>query len=100
MEKEILKNSNEQLKKFATIVNGDKPMRKVKPEEKLKTGVDLGTSSIVLTVLDSKNRIVYGAYEYDHAVQDGIVVNFMESVNILRRLKEKAEQETLLFVPA
>ncbi|MBC8743583.1 ethanolamine utilization protein EutJ [Lactobacillus sp. Marseille-P7033] len=92
MEKEILENSNKQLKKFAAIVNGDKPMRKVKPEEKLKTGVDLGTSSIVLTVLDSKNRIVYGAYEYDHAVQDGIVVNFMESVNILRRLKEKAEK--------
>ncbi|MCH5384456.1 ethanolamine utilization protein EutJ [Limosilactobacillus reuteri] len=74
------------------MVNGDKPLRKVTADEKLKVGVDLGTSSIVLTVLDSKDKIVYGAYEYDHAVQDGIVVNFIESVNILRRLKEKAEK--------
>lgn len=88
MKKEFLKSSNEQLKKFAEIVNGDKPLRKVTADEKLKVGVDLGTSSIVLTVLDSKDKIVYGAYEYDHAVQDGIVVNFIESVNILRRLKE------------
>ena len=92
MKKEFLKSSNEQLKKFSEIVNGDKPLRKVTADEKLKVGVDLGTSSIVLTVLDSKDKIVYGAYEYDHAVQDGIVVNFMESVNILRRLKEKAEK--------
>lgn len=91
MKNEVLKRNNEQLKKFAEIVNGNKPMRKIKPNEKLKVGVDLGTSSIVLTVLDAKDKIIYGAYEYDHAVQDGIVVNFMESVNILRQLKEKAE---------
>lgn len=92
MKDKLLTTSNAQLEKFAGIVNGNKPLRKVKADEKLKVGVDLGTSSIVLTVLDAQNRIVYGAYEYDHAVQDGIVVNFMESVNILRRLKEKAEQ--------
>lgn len=92
MGKKILNKSNEQLKRFAQIVNGDKPLKKVTPDEKLKVGVDLGTSSIVLTILDSNNQIVYGAFEYDHAVQDGIVVNFMESVNILRRLKEKAEK--------
>ncbi|WP_267201113.1 ethanolamine utilization protein EutJ [Limosilactobacillus kribbianus] len=88
----ILANSNKQLKRFESIVNSDKALKKVKEGDKLKVGVDLGTSSIVLTVLDKDDNIVYGAYEYDHAVQDGIVVNFMESVNILRRLKAKAEE--------
>ena len=46
MKKEFLKSSNEQLKKFAEIVNGDKPLRKVTADERLKVGVDLGTSSI------------------------------------------------------
>lgn len=82
---------NQQLHQFAEVVNSDRPIRQVDPQEKLRVGVDLGTSSIVLTVLDEANRPVYGAFEYDNAVRDGIVVNFMESVQILKRLKEKAE---------
>lgn len=92
MKEKLLVSSNEQLKEFAKIVNSDHPLKNVTADEKLKVGVDLGTSSIVLTVLNAKDQIIYGAYEYDHAVQDGIVVNFMESVSILRRLKEKAEK--------
>lgn len=92
----LLKESNKQLAYFETLVNKDKVIsvedqKKLKSEQ-LKTGVDLGTSSIVLTVLDQNNHIVYGDFEYDHAVRDGIVVNFMDSVNILRRLKKKAEE--------
>lgn len=87
----VLSEANQQLTKFAKVVNGNKPIRQVKPNERLRTGIDLGTSSIVLTVLDENNRPLYGAFEYDHAVRDGIIVNFIESVQILKRLKEKAE---------
>lgn len=90
--KNLLTKANQQLAAFAKIVNGDKSLRQIDKNEKLKVGVDLGTSSIVLTVLDSKDQIVYGAFEYDHAVRDGIVVDYIGSVNILRRLKEKAEK--------
>ncbi|MFC6290742.1 ethanolamine utilization protein EutJ [Levilactobacillus angrenensis] len=82
---------NQQLQQFAEVVNTDHPTRPVEPQERLRVGVDLGTSSIVLTVLDEDNQPLYGAFEYDHAVRDGIVVNFMESVQILKRLKAKAE---------
>lgn len=82
---------NQQLDRFAEVVNTERPIRQVGPQEHLRVGVDLGTSSIVLTVLDEENEPLYGAFEYDNAVRDGIVVNFMESVQILKRLKEKAE---------
>ncbi|QLL69139.1 ethanolamine utilization protein EutJ [Lactobacillus sp. 3B(2020)] len=86
-----LEKANKKLSEFNKIVMGEE---NVKPEDrKLRAGVDLGTSSIVLSVLDQNDNMIYGAFEYDNAVQDGIVVNFMESVNILRRLKEKAEKQ-------
>lgn len=92
----FLKQSNKQLAHFEELVNKDgvisKDEKKKLKSQQLKVGVDLGTSSIVLTVLDENNRILYGDFEYDHAVRDGIVVNFMDSVNILRRLKKKAEE--------
>lgn len=84
--------ANQRLTEFAKVVNGQQPVRKVKSNEVLRTGIDLGTSSIVLTVLDEDNQPLYGAFEYDHAVRDGIIVNFIESVQILKRLKAKAER--------
>ncbi len=87
-----LEKINQQLRQFASVVNGDQPTRPVSEEEPLRVGVDLGTSSIVLTVLDAKNQILYGDFEYDTAVRDGVVVNFMDSVTILSRLKQRAEE--------
>ncbi|CAM2788146.1 ethanolamine utilization protein EutJ [Levilactobacillus brevis] len=87
-----LEDANQQLRQFATVVNTDHAVRQIDSREHLRVGIDLGTSSIVLTVLDTENRPLYGAFEYDHAVRDGIVVNFMESVEILKRLKTKAEK--------
>ncbi|MFD1123908.1 ethanolamine utilization protein EutJ [Lentilactobacillus raoultii] len=86
-----LKKVNKQLTQFAKIVNKNVATRAVSPSEKVQVGIDLGTSSIVMTVLDENSQILYGSFEYDTAVRDGIVVNFMESVNILTRLKEDAE---------
>lgn len=59
--------------------------------ETLKVGVDLGTSSIVLAVVDQAGRPVYGALEYAHAVRDGLVVDYIGAVAITRRLKAQAE---------
>ncbi|GHP14278.1 ethanolamine utilization protein EutJ [Lentilactobacillus fungorum] len=86
-----LKAADKRLKQFAKVVNSDHATRKVKSSETLSCGVDLGTSSIVLTVLDQNDQIIYGAFEYAKAVRDGIVVNYVDSVNILKRLKHQAE---------
>lgn len=83
---------NQQLSQFATIVNGEQATRSVKATEQFRVGVDLGTSSIVLVVLDSADKILYGGFAYDQAVRDGLVVNFMDSVRILARLKQHAEE--------
>lgn len=92
---DFLAKSNEKLTYFENLVNKEKPLPSEKQKElakqQLKVGVDLGTSSIVLTVLDEHNQIIYGDFEYDHAVRDGIVVDFLGTVQILRRLKQKAE---------
>lgn len=87
-----LEKANNDLVSLAKVVNGPQATRKVSKDEELKIGVDLGTSSIVITILDKANKPLYGAYEYANAVQDGIVVNYLESVNILKRLKNKAEK--------
>lgn len=86
-----LEKADQQLSTFAEVVNGDQATRPVTAEDTLRVGVDLGTSSIVLVVLDQNDEILYGAFEYAHAVRDGLVVNFLDSVRILGRLKQQAE---------
>lgn len=58
---------------------------------RLKVGVDLGTSNIVIIVLDQNNKPVTGAMERAKVVKDGIVVDFVGAINIVRRLKGQIE---------
>lgn len=66
--------------------------RKVDPNEKLKVGVDLGTANIVLTVLDSKDKPVAGSIYPAKVVRDGIVVEYMKAIDIVRKLKADMEK--------
>lgn len=59
----------------------------------LKVGVDLGTSTIVLIVLNKRNQPVIGAMEPARVVKDGIVVDFIGAVKVLKRLKDKVEKK-------
>lgn len=63
-----------------------------KYEGKLKVGVDLGTANIVLSVVDEKNRPIAGASYQSNVVKDGVVVDFVGAINILKKLKEKVEK--------
>ncbi|NNU76924.1 ethanolamine utilization protein EutJ [Clostridium estertheticum] len=65
----------------------------IKVEGKLKVGVDLGTANIVITVLDSNDIPVAGAIYPADVVRDGIVVNFVEAVQIIRKLKAQLEKQ-------
>jgi len=58
----------------------------------LKVGVDLGTSNIVVTVLDANDEPVAFALRPARVVRDGIVVNFMEAAKILEELKTELEE--------
>ncbi|MDT8977534.1 MULTISPECIES: ethanolamine utilization protein EutJ [Paenibacillus] len=57
------------------------------------TGVDLGTACVVLTVLDDSRKPVAGAYRYADVVRDGMVVDYLGAIQIVRELKAQLEQQ-------
>lgn len=57
------------------------------------TGVDLGTACVVVCVLDENRKPVAGAYRYADVVRDGMVVDYIGAVEIVRELKEEVEQK-------
>jgi len=58
----------------------------------LKAGVDLGTSNIVLTVVDADDNPVTGATYPSTVVGDGVVVDYIGAVSAVRRLKAQVEE--------
>lgn len=57
------------------------------------TGVDLGTACVVLAVLDENYEPVAGAYRYADVVRDGMVVDYIGAVRIVRELKQEIEEK-------
>jgi ethanolamine utilization protein EutJ len=57
----------------------------------LKVGVDLGTASIVVVVLDEHDRPLTWEMEEASVIRDGLVVDFAGASAIVRRLKERVE---------
>lgn len=57
------------------------------------TGVDLGTACVVLAVLDEDYHPVAGAYRYADVVRDGMVVNYIGAIHIVREMKEELEKK-------
>lgn len=59
---------------------------------KLKVGVDLGTANIVLAVVDESGQAVAGALQPSSVVRDGLIVDYVEAVAIVKTLKEQVEE--------
>ena len=57
------------------------------------TGVDLGTACVVIAVLDEEFKPVAGAYKDADVVRDGMVVDYVGAVQIVKELKEKIEKQ-------
>lgn len=56
-------------------------------------GVDLGTAYTVLTVLDSEKRPLAGRYQFAQIVRDGLVVDFIGAIQLLKQMKTEIETE-------
>lgn len=54
-------------------------------------GVDLGTAYMVLLVLDDEYRPLAGAYRFANVVRDGLVVDFIGAIDLLRELKSEVQ---------
>lgn len=64
---------------------------KFKKDEELLVGVDLGTAYIVLVVLNSKKEPVACEMEYAEVLKDGLVVDYMGALDLVKKLKKKLE---------
>jgi len=59
----------------------------------LVAGVDLGTSNIQVHVFDGETRPVTSRFEWDDAVRDGMVVDFLEAREQLRAMVESIQDD-------
>jgi len=66
---------------------------KISSGTKFLTGVDLGTAIIVLVVMDESFKPIAGAYRYASVVKDGLVVDYMGAIKIVKELKAEVEQK-------
>ena len=85
------------VRKFEEVI--EKPI--VNGSSVYYTGVDLGTACVVLAVLDENYNPVAGAYRYADVVRDGMVVDYIGAVRIVRELKEEIEEKlnTVVVTP-
>ena len=56
-------------------------------------GVDLGTACVVVAVLDENFKPAAGAYRYADVVRDGMVVDYIGAIRIVREMKEELEEK-------
>lgn len=54
-------------------------------------GVDLGTAYTVLVVLDEHYRPLAGRYQYAEIVRDGLVVDFIGAIQLIKKMKAELE---------
>ena len=88
---ELLRRTDEVM---AGRQNGNRaPVSWGAPRRRWQVGVDLGTAYTVLVVLDEAGQPVAGAYEFAQVVRDGLVVDFVGAVELLRRLKQQVEAQ-------
>lgn len=83
-----LEKVNKYIKKFENCIK--KPVLDFDKSE-FYVGVDLGTANIVLTILDKNGNPVAGATKRSRVVKDGIVVDFMGAISIVKKMKADLE---------
>ncbi len=55
-------------------------------------GVDLGTAYLVLAVLDQDKQPLAGEYQFAQVVRDGLVVEYLEAIDLLVEMKQRVER--------
>lgn len=80
---------NEEIQKFEDVIR--KPI--LEKSKVYYTGVDLGTACIVLAVLNEEKEPIAGAYRFASVVKDGMVVDYIGAIRIVRELKAELEEK-------
>ncbi|MGL4548229.1 ethanolamine utilization protein EutJ [Eubacterium aggregans] len=83
------KSGNDTILEFNELIRS----KKSNPYQgNLKLGVDLGTANIVVAVVDENNRPIAGTTQGASVVRDGIVVDYIGAVTIVKKLKAQVEE--------
>lgn len=69
------------------------PGRTSRSSDSVHVGVDLGTAYTVLVVLDENHQPIAGTYQFAQIVRDGLVVDFVGAVDLLRKMKTQVEEK-------
>ena len=77
--------------KFEKVIKH--PIRSEKKDPIYYTGVDLGTACVVIAVLDENFEPVAGAYRWASVVRDGMVVDYVGALHLVREMKEELEEK-------
>lgn len=80
---------NARLDKAAAILNDETPVQVAGP---VFMGVDLGTADVVVMALDATGTPVAAFLEWAEVVRDGVVLDYLGAVAIVRRLTAKVEK--------
>lgn len=67
--------------------------RKMHEGDELLVGVDLGTAYIVIVVLDQDKKPVACEMEFAQVLKDGLVVDYVGAMQVVRKLKDKIEHK-------
>ena len=73
--------------------NSGRPDRNSISPSSVHVGVDLGTAYTVLVVLDELYKPIAGEYQFAQVTRDGLVVDFVGAVDLLRSMKSRIEKK-------
>jgi ethanolamine utilization protein EutJ len=89
-------NLDELLKQTDRVMNSADGWR-VDPDSvsssSVHVGVDLGTAYTVLVVLDEHYKPIAGEYQFAQVTRDGLVVDFIGAVDLLKSMKSRVEKK-------
>lgn len=86
------------LERTDRVLNGEMECPPADFKPPYGVGVDLGTAYTVLTVVNCDGQPVAGAYRFAQIVRDGLVVDFIGAVDLLRALRHQVEARTGLVL--
>jgi len=89
-ESQTVLGADEILEQMWALTQGAEPRQVQGP---VRIGVDLGTSHVMVAVLDEDGRPVAGATEPARVVKDGLVTDYFGAVRIVRRLVADLEAQ-------
>lgn len=87
MKEAVLEKGNQLIAEFEKVL--EQPLKR--KGSRYYTGVDLGTAFVVMVVLDQDGTLVAGAYRGASVVKDGMVVDYIGALQIVREMKEELE---------